>query len=289
MNVFSTIDNPTWAIELTEDNYIRKTGRDQRYVRQKGAQRKARYALCPKCQGPIMLINYIIPQTETEVLYGKHVQYNVEGLANYSQHAYENCPLKNPLRIDKGKRRAPGSAGARHLLEFIKQHLDIIFSTMEECTGIRFNKTARQHIVRNFAADKAWEYESVSTNNTPYAFLYFSEAIDLYGCRLVTKSKLNQEIRQCIDNSTDFRINIERYSSITRSRNSGKSLRLFFSNHTVSGSEENIKMHIVERDPSQGHDFYTTLLEKKVSFDQAKFINTCGKRSQIQELAAQYL
>ncbi len=100
MNVFSTIDNPTWAIELTEDNYIRKTGRDQRYVRQKGAQRKARYALCPKCQGPIMLINYIIPQTETEVLYGKHVQYNVEGLANYSQHAYENCPLKNPgIRI----------------------------------------------------------------------------------------------------------------------------------------------------------------------------------------------
>ena len=100
MNIFSVGDGKEY--ELTRENFIEKTHKAFPFYQNPRRYKTPYFAICPACNNPIQIINLFGVQYQEENtgrtnLHGRHYKNNVDGLPNYSEVNYVNCPLHNPV------------------------------------------------------------------------------------------------------------------------------------------------------------------------------------------------
>ncbi|MFM2625757.1 hypothetical protein [Vibrio owensii] len=200
MNVIAIISEPDKPNPLTESNYNRITQRSYPYVQSPKGQLNS-YALCPECGNAVVLINKARTETQAEVLYARHVTYDVPDLANYDEQAYDDCILANPVNMDNKVRRRPGKK-TNQIKQIFMNYFDLIVNTLETNLGVQFSDEVIENMVSDFCLNRGYEYRSVSVFNLPLAFAYMVEAQDLYGCRVSNEIALAIKEHSQIFNTT---------------------------------------------------------------------------------------
>jgi len=205
MNVFSTSDGGTYKID--REIYISKTRKQFPYYQNPKKYKKPYFAICPACKNPIQIINlffdeYVEEHTGRKKLHGRHVPLDVEGLASYSQVAYDNCPLKNPVAFSVQELRGNETMN-QEILECIQTHSKEIFDDIRKITGVLLKNTFLKEILDNYLAAKEYCYTHTNMYNIPYSILYTRSAIDLFG-RKVSVEGVGQSISEVINEKSKF-------------------------------------------------------------------------------------
>ncbi|MFV0927228.1 hypothetical protein [Pseudomonas palmensis] len=173
LNVFSTMDNPRYAVDLTEKNYNAKTSRKWPYVHHVNDEIKS-YALCPACKNPVQLINHNVSVTNAKILYARHAGKSVIGLADHYQVEYEDCPFHNPERFDSKTRRG-NVARNEEIRQLLLHHFHYVISQLESATGVKYTNEVIESMLMHFTANRGYEYKAISVYNLPLGFAYMTE------------------------------------------------------------------------------------------------------------------
>lgn len=290
MNVFAVLSAPTEEIPLTEARYNNATRRSAPYVQNRNGEVRC-YAICPECQNPTLLVNRGVSTTDSKILYAKHVDYSVPGLADYNQDAYEDCQLANPHRFDSKTRRKSGEKTNKIKGMFIK-YIDVVISSLEQAINIKLSDHTIDSMIADFCGNKGYEYRAVSVRNLPLAFLFMTEAKNLSGCSVSVD--IANEINK---NSRNFEAPvINGFSKFFIKRQQGSnfaSLNLFFSEHTVPRTEdddhETITMYITEIEKGELPENAPVLLKKKIRLNTSRFSNMVNRRERLHGLMLSHL
>ncbi|WP_426578007.1 hypothetical protein ACP179_08975 [Xenorhabdus stockiae] len=297
MKVFSTCTEPTKYIELTRGKYDEITKQHQRYI-----QQGRRYALCPECQNPVMLINYDKDETEGQTLHARHYTKTVDGVADYSQIAYDNCNLAYPVNLDSALKRH-SAASSNEIKKMYLAHMDLIVPTLEQAINITFNENLRNTLIAHFGEMKGYEYRAVTIYNLPIALAYLSKSNELLN------SIVNHDIAEKItQRSASFQCVETPYSKnkgekdkkyfVNRKKTGNKEdvIFLYFTHHKTikkSNSEdfndESIKLHVAEMHKNAAPENAQIIYEKTISWNSKKFYNTLMKRIKLLDLAKEHL
>ncbi|HGJ5866609.1 MULTISPECIES: hypothetical protein [Arsenophonus] len=283
MNVFSILSNPKLPLDLTDDQYNRATHREYPYVRTGDDGKPRHYALCPECNNAVQLVNRSLSSTESLTLYAKHINFSLSDLAEYDQDEYEECQLANPHRFDGMIRRKSGKKSNR-IREFFSKHIDLIINFAETITGIKFSDKTIECMISEFCKSRGYEYRAVSEFNLPIAFVYMTEAKNLYG------SSVNSQIADAINNKSEgFEVNKSTYKHSFISKKKGyyeSELKIFFSNHSIPSNDkmanESVMMYISEIKKGQLPENAPIIFDKKITLDKRFFYHTINRRERFQ-------
>lgn len=280
MNVFALIENPTEPIPLTEDIYYSRTNRKYPYVQTVG-DRLNTYAVCPSCQNPIQLINRTATETRSGSFYAQHYPRNVRDVADYNELAYARCDLANPTRMDERKRRPSSLQGkSDEIKDALVNSFDLVVSFLAADTGIKLTDSVLEEMLDDFAKNRGHEYSAVNLYNLPYAFAYMTESKDLYGCEV--SAALAEAIEEKSNSFTVKTFSGRHY--VRRKSGARGSIRLVFYGH-IMGTEESIRMRVVEIPPGADADTANIIKEAKIKLDGAKFYNFYKKRQRLVSMA----
>jgi len=205
MNVFSTLDGNTYKID--REIYISKTRKQFPYYQEPKKYKKPYFAICPACNNPIQIINlffdeYVEEHTGRKNMHGRHCSKNVRGLPPYSQAAYDNCPLKNPVAFSVCELRRNETMN-QEILECIQTHSKEIFDDIRKITGILLKNIFLEEILDNYLAAREYCYTHTNMYNIPYSILYTRSAIDLFG-RKVSAEGVGRSISKAINEKSKF-------------------------------------------------------------------------------------
>lgn len=297
MKVFGTYSHPTKYIELTRNNYDEQTKQHERYL-----QNGDRFALCPECQNPIRLVNYAKDETEGQIFHARHYKKDVDGIANYSQIAFDNCNLAHPVNLDSGIKRY-STASSNAIKKLYLAHMDLIVSMLEQTLKITFSKELRSRIIANFGEMKGYEYRAVTIYNLPIALAYLSKSNDLLN------STVNHDIAEQIrKNSTSFEYVESPYTKnkkesdkkyyVNRKKTGNKEdvIFLYFTHHkTIKNNnsedfnDESIKLCIAEMHKNEASEKARFIFEKTINWNSNQFYHTLMKRISILDMAKEHI
>ncbi|WP_171435095.1 hypothetical protein [Pseudomonas aeruginosa] len=284
MNVFALITNPKEPIDLTEDNYYRRTNRKEPYIQTVNGELRS-YAICPSCQNPTVMVNRTATETRSGSFYARHHKGNVRGIANYNEGRYLTCRLANAARMDQKVRRPSSRKEESDEVKVaLVEAFDLVVSFIESDTGVRFVDRVLEEMLEDFGKNKGYEYSAINLYNLPYAFAYMTESKDIYGCSV--SNEVAEEINKLSEGfwaRSYFGLHY-----INRKEGSRSKIRLLFFGHTESmknGGRESIVMRVVEIPPGAEVDTTRVLYEKSIILDSARFYNYYMKRKRRVEMA----
>jgi len=283
MDVFSLV-NDEKTINLTEDNYHKKTYRKYPYY-----QNEKHFAVCPECKNPILIVNLYNNQVDEDgkksyPLYARHISYDVKGIATYSEQSYLDCSLSNPSSITTGGKRSPGAKTSIDILDIIKNHYSTLYGFMCKTIGIRINDKLFKEMIANFTSEEGHLYRGVTRYNLPYTFLYMTDNTKIHNQFLINKNPIAIEIKKAIDkNCTEFEVDGTYIKPINKFEK-GKyiSLEIYFTNHIVNSSfNESMEIVIQENINGEVEEIY----KKKIKFnDKDLFINKIKRDKRLKNI-----
>ncbi|WP_338544683.1 hypothetical protein V6W80_14985 [Pseudomonas benzopyrenica] len=296
MNVFSVLSDPDNPISLSESSYHKATQRAHPYVQIRDGETKC-YALCPSCKNPVHLRNRIVKNTVAKTLYAAHVAFSVAGLAEYSQERYQICPLANPQRLDRaGGKKHPGAVAA-DLKRFFLENADLVIDFLEKRIGLALPDYARENMLKDFGANRAFEYAGVTKYNLPLAFAYLTEAQAMTGFEIM---KNQQGLAAAITGKCqDFEVTsrgVRQYISrkktgeVPTSRSS--KLYLSFHDHEISKEQpekQTVTMVVNETPDPKMPDVYREIYRQSISLDGVLFLRTCLRRARLLSMAKAHI
>ena len=178
------------SYKISKKEFEDKTNRAFPYVQKRNNEDRY-YAVCPGCNNPTEFIGLYKNQDGKDVVYGRHVPYSVEKIANYSKEAYDNCPYasKNTSRKQNSK-LAENSVLGQNNKRMLKEQFDRIIYILRHQTGVKFSKKIAYKMLDNFVNNKGWLYRNVTPDNLPWKFSEASAALLLNGQYIETSSNL---------------------------------------------------------------------------------------------------
>lgn len=257
MNVFKTTLDSDESIKISEKNYQNSTAMAKRFVNTE--KKKTRYfAICPECNNPIQIINLFVDRELDEnknkkPMHGKHQQHDIPGLADYSQEAYDSCPLRRKTKFGS-KERHTSKKRANEIVEFVKKYPEIIHESIRIITGINVSKDKFRKMVDGFMKAEGYYYRYVSKHNLPFSFLNIQEQTPLYYDYLNKKSFLYKKLLKAFEGSLYFQIED---NQIKRIDNDGfVELYIFLADHKkdLNTHQETISIVYEERKEMERHE-----------------------------------
>lgn len=286
MDVFSLVDSEKTE-NLTENNYESKTYRKAPYYVNVNNKPK-HYAVCPECENPIMIINLYTDKVDENgnklPLYARHVDYDVHGISNYSQQAYDDCCLANPTAITGGGKRIPGSKTSTEIVDIIKNHYSTLYGYMCTIIGINIDDKLFKEMMNNFSNEEGHLYRGVTQYNLPYTFLYMTDNTKIHYQYLNTKSSIHEEIKKAIiKNGTEFKVDGV-YIKPKNKFEKGKfiTLEMYFTNHKVN-TNFNESMELIIQENINGN--IKEIFQKKIKFDKKdSFMNKIKRDKRLKKI-----
>ncbi|CBJ36248.1 conserved protein of unknown function [Ralstonia solanacearum CMR15] len=250
------------------------------------------YATCPECDNPIQVINLDVDSRvdgagRSLPLYAKHVAFNVPGIADYDEDAYNECGLANPRSFNGTERRPTNSRFADEILRLLAREPDTLHIIAERFLEAYIPDELFAAMLKQFAIQQGHLYRAVTTSNLPFAVLYMSGSQDLFTCK--PKSETSP-VAQALSKSTNFELKSGR---IARRTGAKGSLRFFVTDHKQAKSPEDarpssedtgqsMKLIIEEHIGEEKKPLYGARHELK---DIPYFRNLVGKRERFREMA----
>ncbi|CAG2154651.1 hypothetical protein [Cupriavidus numazuensis] len=250
------------------------------------------YATCPECDNPVQVINLDV---DTRVdgagrslpLYAKHTAFNVQGIADYDEEAYDECSLANPRSFNGNERRPSSSRFANDVLQLLVREPDALHIIAERFLDAYIPDELFAAMLKQFAVQQGHLYRAVTTSNLPFAVLYMSGSQDLFTCR--PKSGTSP-VALAVSKSTIFEMKNGR---IARRTGTKGSLRFFVTDHKQAKSLEDtrpssedtgqsMKLIIEEHIGEEKKALYSSRHELR---DITYFRNLVGKRERFREMA----
>jgi hypothetical protein len=284
MDVFQISKKDDRPITLTVKNYENQTRKTSPfYVEMKN---KIKYfAICPACKNPIMIVNLYVDKTIDEnknkmPMHAKHYKYDVKGLAEYSQVAYDNCCFANPSKFggtskhnDKGRRN--------EIVSLIKEYPVILYNEIRSITGIDFTEKAFSNMIKNFIKSEGYYYKYINKYNLPYSFLNMQKGITLFKSQLYySDPNLRSELARSINDSKYFCY--KNYRIVPKTEKGFYEIELHLANHNVDKEYESETIDVVIVEKFKGEVF--KIFNKTIKINLEKYINTVDKQRRINSL-----
>ena len=260
MNVFSTLDGNTYKID--REIYISKTRKQFPYYQDPKKYKKPYFAICPACKNPIQIINlffdeYVEEHTGRKNLHGRHVPIDVKELASYSQAAYDNCPLKNPVAFSVHELRENETMN-QEMLEYIQTHSKEIFDDIRKITGVLLKSTFLKGMLDNYLAAREYCYTHTNMYNIPYSILYTRPAIDFFG-RKVSVEGVGKSICEAINEKSKFFCVYN--GQIQKREGMYVYIRLIISNHDVKKNQMMMKIEEQREDENTSNIIFKNKID----------------------------
>ena len=152
------------------------------------------FAVCPKCENPIQLINVVGASTANPRQYGKHENERVDGFDFFDGHALRTCPLmvrnQNPKRDD----RRPMSETSNRIIQLATENFDRIVKLLRRELGVNFSDNYALTMLEDWMRAEAYNYTGANLENIPWMIAYFASTINIYGRYLMAGDELAEAI-----------------------------------------------------------------------------------------------
>ena len=247
MNIFSVGDGKEY--ELTRENFIEKTHKAFPFYQNPRRYKTPYFAICPACNNPIQIINLFGVQYQEENtgrtnLHGRHYKNNVDGLPNYSEVNYVNCPLHNPVAFHMREIRNNRRIN-EEIRNIVENNRIQICANIREIIGILINNKRLNKVIDDYIEARDYCYTHTNKFNIPYSILYTREAIDIFGQK-VADCGIGNKIHEAIQNNCKyFQIT---NGQIQKNISDYVTLNLVVVNHRLQGSRQYMTIKIEEQD-----------------------------------------
>jgi hypothetical protein len=282
MDVFQINKEDDRPIALTVKNYENKTRKtDPFYVEMKNEIKH--FAICPACKNPIIVVNLYVDKTLDEnknkmPMHAKHCKYDVKGLAEYSQAAYDNCSFANPSKFG-GTSKHNNKGRRNEIVSLIKEYPVILYNEIRSITGIDFTENAFSYMIKNFIKSEGYYYKYINKYNLPYSFLNMQKGIRIFNSQLYY-SDIRNELIKSINDSKYFCY--KNYKIVSKTNNGFYEIELYLANHNVDKEyeSETIDVVIVEKFDGKVYEIFN----RTIKINLEKYINTVDKQRRINSL-----
>ncbi|MGG3506585.1 hypothetical protein ABES58_14030 [Paenibacillus lautus] len=279
MDVFQINQQDDRPIELTVKNYEYKTRKtDPFYVEVNKVMKY--YAVCPACKNPIIIVNLYVDKTLDEnknkmPVHAKHCKYDVTNLAEYSQEAYDVCPLGNPSKFG-GSSKHRSKNRSNEIVGLIKNYPVVLYNEIRRITCIDFTEKTFSAMINTFIKAEGYYYKYINKYNLPYGFLNMQKSIRIYKNKLYY-SPFKSEMIKSINNSEFFQY--KDYIITPKLKDGFYEIELYLANHKIDSEYEieTIDLIIIEKSNGKTNEVFN----KTVKIDIEKYINAVDKHRRI--------
>lgn len=196
MNIYKVKPGAFPDRDLNRNNFEEDTNKRSPYYVNEDVQ----YAVCPKCNNPIQLIGLYKRLAHTPKPYGRHIPRSIEGLAIYSQEAFDRCPFVRPQEPNPDAKRTSRAGIPQTLLQLLSDQFDRIGYVLSRDTGIYFSSNLLKKMLKTFLAVDGILYPWAVEGNLPWMFGYRAQSKKLYGQKLRLDCQLRTNILAKVPN-----------------------------------------------------------------------------------------
>lgn len=178
------------SFKISKEEFEDKTNKDYPYVQKRNGEDRY-YAVCLGCNNPIELVGLYKKTGDKDVIYGRHVPYNVTKIADYNQEDYDTCPYASKNTAHKQNTTwSKNSLIGKNNKRMLKEQFDRIIYILRQQTGANFSRKIAQRMLDIFVGNKGWLNRDVTSDNLPWKFAEALHALPLNGQYIKTSSDL---------------------------------------------------------------------------------------------------
>lgn len=160
------------------------------YYRKNASGEICQFAICPACNGPAQIIGLYRKLANTDKPYGKHVNYAIQGLADYIQENYDYCPFRaKRAEYHKNTRKLNDGGISSRIVQKLVTKFDKIVFFISKFIGIYISDNLAKSMLDDYFSSRAYLYPGSTLINIPLMLAYFMRSKTLLG-RIVTNNEL---------------------------------------------------------------------------------------------------
>ncbi|WP_152027351.1 hypothetical protein [Brucella pituitosa] len=139
------------------------------------------FAVCPKCENPIQLVNVTGTMSPRAPSYGRHEHRKVWGFDFFDGDMLRTCPFVaknvNPKKSD----RRPLSETSLKIIRIAVGNFDHVVSVLQEDMGVNFSNKIAETMLDAWFTAQGYNYNGANLENIPWMIAYFAVSTNLYG------------------------------------------------------------------------------------------------------------
>lgn len=167
--------------ELTKENYLGKTRKNEQYHVVGKDQCRRDFAVCPACDNPIQIIGLYKRLENTDKPYGKHYNHDTP-MAAHNEQAYQFCPYASKhYNVTRDMKKEKMTEFEQNIYQSVRDNFDLAVGILEQDLGILITKNMAKHILKYYVASDGHMYYWATLYNIPWMLLYFESARPCYG------------------------------------------------------------------------------------------------------------
>jgi len=190
---FKIMPHTVESFPVDTETVVRVLKRHEPWYRRNRSGDLRYFAVCPKCENPIQLVNVTGQMNPDGPQYGKHESKGIDGFEFFDGDLLRTCPFvtknANPQKTD----RHPLSETSRRIIRIAVENFDHIVRILRKEFGFNFKALASNMLDDWFSA-RAYNYNGANLENIPWMIAYFSRSTNLYG-QFLTDDRLIGAIR----------------------------------------------------------------------------------------------
>jgi len=283
MFVFKVKKGVKQFIKVSENKFIDATKRKYPFYQTvKGEKRH--FAYCPACENPVSIVQLhvdkeMVDENKRQVsMHARHLKHNVEGIGEYSQEAYDNCPYANPASMTSTARRESGKV-SDELLYFIQKFPDALDIIMKRDIGIAPSEELFKNMLTTFKEEEGHLYRYVTKYNLPYAFMYMADNQNLMLSKINTNSDMGKKLLVEINKNSQY-CTVSKFGSIYRKKGITDFINIsfYFTDFTIDelDGEKYQKFSLVIMEECDEEE--NEVIRIEIKFDQFYYYNLINKR-----------
>ncbi|WP_110648789.1 hypothetical protein [Salinicola peritrichatus] len=295
MDVYKLQTSDWDELPLDKETFEASTGKQKPWYTNNRGGDPATFAVCPGCDNPILILGFLFKLANTDAPYARHYQGNVEGLAEYRDWAYENCPYSNPQEYDRNSRRPAADPLGDKILDILVPNFDRVVYLLEKDIGIRISYALAKQMLEDYRDWDGHLYMGATLQNIPWVFAYMTVSKSLAGRVVFNNPELlaaieEHQVRGVVIDHKSHRIGWQEGKYL--------SLDVCFIHHRARHSnqhlEETMVMQVTTGRPPHAREIYRQTIE----FNRDHFKNLLNmsperakrpRREELVELAEEIL
>ncbi|MFF2089788.1 hypothetical protein [Paenibacillus sp. NPDC058174] len=278
-------DNEHFKLNVAQ--FENRTHKAHPYFQQHGKEIK-QYAICPACNNPVIIINLYVDKKLDEnankmPLHARHTRGDVDGIAQYNQENYDECPFKNPISFSSLEKKE-NKDKKNELLSIIKEFPEVLLKSIRDFTKINLSEEKFAEMLSNFMSMEGYYYRYLNKFNLPYSFFYMQKSIQISYQKIVQYQ--SESLKNAIKSKSElFTINFDRI--VKKEGISGYvTMNAYFANHRFAQETEFIDYIITEK---HGNETEVIILREVLEIDYEKFLNSINKIKRLKNIVNKYI
>ncbi|SEO05634.1 hypothetical protein [Paenibacillus sp. OK076] len=273
--------------KLTATSFENKTHKAHPFFRKQGNEMR-HYATCPACNNPVQIINLYVDTRLDEnankmPLHARHFSETIEGVAEYIQENYDECPFKNPVSFSNVEKKRNKNK-KNELLSIIREFPEVLLKSIREFSKINLSENKFSEMISNFMSMEGYYYRYINKFNLPYSFFYMQKSIQ------ISYQNLAQFNSEAVSNAikSNSHLFIIKHGRIVKKEGikGYATMNAYFTNHRFSQKTEFIDYVITEKIDNRSE---VVILKEVVEIDHEKFLNTINKTIRLRNIVEEYI